>query len=131
MVKSDFKFSNPRLIKMEFEKKVNSDDYEKISTENVNISLNCHVNKENEKEAFVVLEITIGEKQDELPFFIHLLIGAGFKLDKQIQETDFDSLLQINAPTLLLSYARPIVSSITAQAGMKPLNLPFFNFTKQ
>lgn len=59
------------------------------------------------------------------------MIGAVFKLDVKIPGIDFDNLLQINAPTLLLSYARPIISSITAQAGMKPLNLPFFNFIKQ
>ena len=62
---------------------------------------------------------------------INLIVSAHFKLEEKIEGTDFDSLLQINAPTFLLSYARPIVSLITVQAGMKPLNLPFLNFTKQ
>ena len=44
---------------------------------------------------------------------------------------DFDKLSKVNAPALLLSYARPIISSVTNQAGMKPLNLPFVNFINQ
>ena len=76
------------------------------------------------------LEIEIGEKSNMFPFFMCLIIGAKFKLDDEIEGTNFDNLLNINAPTLLLSYARPIISTVTAQAGMKPLNLPFFNFTK-
>lgn len=59
-----------------------------------------------------------------------MIVGAHFKLEKEIEATDFDNLLQINAPAMLLSYARPIVSLITVQAGMKPLNFPFLNFTK-
>lgn len=131
MVKSDFKFSNPRLIKLDFAINDKCEDIERLSIENLNISLNCHVNKKNEESAAVALEIKIGEKSEEAPFLLHLVIGAGFKLERQIQGTDIDNLLQINAPTLLLSYARPMISSITAQAGMKPLNIPFFNFTKQ
>ncbi|MCI9615421.1 MAG: protein-export chaperone SecB [Dorea sp.] len=131
MVKSDFKFSTPKLIKLDFEINDGYEDNKKILTDNLNVSLNCHVDKEDEESASVSLEIRAGERGSEFPFFIHLVIGAVFKLDVKIPGIDFDNLLQINAPTLLLSYARPIISSITAQAGMKPLNLPFFNFIKQ
>ena len=94
------------------------------------MSLNNNIDKKSTNEAVVELEIKIGEDSSEFPFFINLIIGAHFKLDGEIQGISFDKLLEINAPTVLLSYARPIISLITTQAGMKPLNLPFLNFTK-
>lgn len=128
MEKSSFKFSNPKLIKLDFE--VNNDLDKNVTSTNVEFSLNSKIDKINEQEADVELDIKIGEKSDNFPFFIHLIIGSKFKLEEVINGTNFDALLSINAPTLLLSYARPIIASITLQAGMKPLNIPFFNFTK-
>lgn len=127
---SEFKFSNPKLVKLDF---ITNDDYvQKHDTaqKDIGISINNHISTIGEKEAVVELEIEIGEKSNMFPFFMCLIIGAKFKLDDEIEGTNFDNLLNINAPTLLLSYARPIISTVTAQAGMKPLNLPFFNFTK-
>lgn len=130
MKKSGFKFTNPKLIKLDF---VTNDNYEQkhdTAKKDISISMNNHISKIDENEAAVELEIIIGEKSNMLPFFMCLIIGAKFKLDDEMEGTNFDNLLNINAPTLLLSYARPIVSSVTTQAGIKPLNLPFFNFTK-
>ncbi|MBU5477644.1 protein-export chaperone SecB [Eubacterium sp. MSJ-13] len=39
-------------------------------------------------------------------------------------------MLKINGGAVLLSYLRPIVSSLTMQAGIKPLHLPLIDFTK-
>lgn len=109
-----------------------NEDYKKKHgvTTGLDIAINSNINKINEKEAIVELEVEVGEKSNLFPFYLCLNIGSNFKLDEDIDGTNFDNLLNINAPTLLLSYARPIISSVTTQAGMKPLNLPFFNFTK-
>lgn len=129
MEKSGFKFSNPKMLNLEFT--INR-DYNKtkcIGTD-IGISINNNISKINEKEAVVELDVEIGEKSELFPFYLRLKIGSKFKLDDEIEGTNFDNLLNINAPTLLLSYARPIISSVTMQAGIKPLNLPFLNFTK-
>ena len=128
MEKSNFKFSNPKLVKLDFE--IKNGDNANISNDILNVSLNNNIDKKSTNEAVVELEIKIGEDSSEFPFFINLIIGAHFKLDGEIQGISFDKLLEINAHTVLLSYARPIISLITTQAGMKPLNLPFLNFTK-
>lgn len=128
MLVSGFKFSNPKLLKLAFQ--INSDYLpEKNQEAKVNISVSHNINKINENEDVVELSIEIGEASNRVPFLTNLLIGSKFKLYSDVNGTDFDKLLEINAPALLLSYARPIVSSVTTQAGLKPLNLPFINFT--
>ncbi len=129
MENSTFKFTNPRLVKLDFE--IYKDNEFNASKDYLDVLINNNVDKKNENQALVELEISIGKNTDKPPFMINLIVSAHFKLEEKIEGTDFDSLLQINAPTFLLSYARPIVSLITVQAGMKPLNLPFLNFTKQ
>lgn len=127
---SKFKFSNPVLIKLNFQ--INNDYAESSEFEpEIEISIAHGIDKVSENEAFVELDIEIGELSNQVPFYVSLSIGAKFKLDADIEGTDFDKLLKVNAPALLLSYARPIISSVTNQAGMKPLNLPFVNFINQ
>ncbi len=128
MDNSSFKFTNPKLEKLNFE--IHKNNNFDISSDYLDVLINNNVNKKSENQATVELEISIGENVSSSPFSINLVVSAHFKLEKDIEGTNFDTLLQINAPSLLLSYARPIVSLITTQAGMKPLNLPFLNFTK-
>lgn len=130
MQTSEFKFSNPKLITLNFQ----LNNYTQATDEpdiNMNISIQTNIDKKNETEADVELNIEIGDLSVSSPFFINLVIGAKFKLDSVIEGTDFNKLLDVNAPALLLSYARPIISSVTNHAGMRPLNLPYINFTGQ
>ena len=39
-----------------------------------------------------------------------------------------NSMLNVNAPALLLGYMRPIVSSITNSSALPVYNIPFINF---
>lgn len=129
-MKSNFKFSNPKLTRLIFQ--INNDYVENEDfVSEIDTSISHDINKISENEAIVELNIEIGESSNQSPFFVNLLIGAKFKLDAAIEGTTFDKLLEINAPTLLLSYARPIISSVSNHAGMKPINLPFINFTIQ
>lgn len=41
-----------------------------------------------------------------------------------------EKMLKVNGGAVLLSYFRPIIVTLTMQAGVRPLNLPFVNFTK-
>ena len=112
MIKSDFMFSNPKLTKLNF---FVNNVYNNESKNNVptNLAISPFVNKLNNQEAIVELKIEIGEKSESYPFFLSLTIGAKFKSSDKIDEKDFDKFLNVNASALLLSYARPIVSSTT------------------
>lgn len=84
------------------------------------------------KKAIVALCLNIGKKDNSAPFFLTLTIEACFESkDEACTETAFKKLLDINAPSLLMSYARPIVALITSQAGFPALQLPFFDFTRE
>ena len=64
MEKSGFKFSNPKMLNLEFT--INR-DYNKtkcIGTD-IGISINNNISKINEKEAVVELDVEIGEKLRE------------------------------------------------------------------
>lgn len=128
MQKSEFRFSNPRLVHLNFQL---NDSYQKPdgSDKQSALYIDTSINKIQENEAVVELTVKLGEPVDSYPFFIELTMRAKFRLEHEIEETNFENFLEVNAPALLLSYARPIISSITSNAGMKPVNLPFLNFS--
>ena len=97
-----------------------------LDTRNVAISI---LDENTDNEALVSLNIVIGEKSKSFPFYLSITMSAQFVCDKNKSEI-FHELLETNAPALLLSYARPIVSVITSQSGFPTLNLPFMNFKK-
>lgn len=124
MKESAFQFSDPKLRSLQFT--VN----ENFSKESYNgFVFSNNVSKailEENKEAIVNLELKVGEKNERYPFYIQLEIYAKFKCD---DETMFNKLIDTNAPAMLLSYARPIISLVTVQSGYPAFNLPFMNFT--
>lgn len=126
MKESIFQFSDPKLRSIHFN--VN----ENFSQEAYNgFTLTNKVFKsivEENREAIVSLELCIGEKSEKSPFNIELEIYAKFKCD---DEAMFKKLIDTNAPAMLLSYARPIVSLVTSQSGYPAFNLPFMNFTQE
>lgn len=126
MKESSFQFSDPRLIFLSFD--VNN-DFEKDTYEG--FSLNNDVTKlvvSKGKEALVVLELSIGDQSNKSPFYVKLKMSAKFKCDDSCM---FDKLVDTNAPAMLLSYARPIVSLITSQSGFSAFNIPFINFVNE
>lgn len=70
------------------------------------------------------MEINIGNKGNTTPFFIELSLDSMFRWTDDV-EAPTDILLKINATTLLMSYARPFITHLTADAGLNPFNLPF------
>lgn len=126
MKESNFQFSDPRLIFLKFD--IN-EDFEKDTYEG--FSLNNDVTKliiSEGKEALVILTLLIGDQSNKSPFFIELKMGAKFKCG---DSCTFDKLIDTNAPAMLLSYARPIVSLITSQSGFSAFNIPFINFVNE
>lgn len=125
MKESKFQFSDPKLRSLHFNVNDNftQEEYNGFTFTN---NVSKAIVKEN-IEAIVSLELKIGEANECYPFSIELEIYAKFKCD---DEAMFNQLIDTNAPAMLLSYARPIISLITSQSGYPAFNLPFMNFTK-
>ena len=54
------------------------------------------------------------EKNDDIPFYIEAIEGANFRWNDELDDNMIDRLLNQNAPSLLLSYLRPIVAQVTS-----------------
>lgn len=127
MEQSNLQFSNPRIEKIDFrvaKEEIKSDDLP------ISIEVECNANSDA-KEAIVTLNLIIGEIDEQnivkTSFYFNGNIFADFKWDDKIKNPD--GMLKVSGGTVLLSYIRPILANLTMQAGMKPLNLPFINFT--
>lgn len=137
MEKSTFQFSNPAIELLNYQ--VN-DAYINIG-DSIEMQQLFSVDirkKQDSKQAIVYLKIGInthdekGKKvvQKEKPFSLELTMKAIFRWNDEFDDKTIDSLLSVNAPTLLLSYARPIVSMITTSSPIGSYNIPFYNFLK-
>lgn len=125
MIPSDFRFENPRLISIEFNL-----NKETLTNKKYSISQNISIKKTKDvNSAFVQLEYSCGDKGGQ-PFFIRAVMEAKF-LWENIDDDKIDDFLDVNAPSLLISYLRPIVSSVTTYAGIAPFSIPFMNFSKK
>lgn len=129
-MESVFQFSNPMLLKLDFS--VNQ-DFENTKEEKISLSLKLEtqVAQENDDddEAFVTLCVTIGEKAKEFPFYIYAEEAASFRWKKEAYSREtLEMLLKQNAPALLLSYIRPIISNITNSSPYTAYDIPFMNF---
>ncbi|KRM91511.1 protein-export chaperone SecB [Liquorilactobacillus cacaonum] len=134
--KSGFKFSNPKLVELEYRtlenETSNYDKFEKIETE-------TKVSRPTEKEnvqnahsnrAVVALTVKMGDEEEKkYPFHFLITMKANFFWEENFSEKIIDNLLKINAPALLFSYIRPIIAEMTGY-GFETLHLPFIDFSK-
>ncbi len=123
---SAFQFTNPILLdmKMEINRHFSPDENKAIETR-----FHVRVNKEAQKrEAIVELTVEIGGKETYLPFFISVTEGAKFKWGETV-DCKADTLLNQNAPALLLGYVRPLIATITAASPFDAYHIPFIDFT--
>ena len=130
---SYFHFSNPHLVELHYHE--NSDF--KIDAPNSVLDVPISI-ESNEKRsgtspvADVSLHIQVGSESKDLPFYVSMVMAANFKWDEDFYSSEqLDSLLQQNAPALLLTYARPIIANITNSSGFPAYNLPYINFTQE
>ena len=131
MKESNFKFTNPIVEKLVYNI---SEKYNPSITPTVNNNFEVNIARsESSNEAIVRLKVTVDGNLDDAnsPFSVSLTIGAKFIWDDSYDEETISSLLSINAPALLLGYARPIISSITTTCPCGAYNLPFYNFLQK
>lgn len=87
---------------------------------------------DHKQEAVVILNIGIFTMKDfeSVPFKINAEIEGYFKWDEELENNNpiLESMLKENAPAILYSYVRPIITLITVEANMPPLIIPLLNF---
>lgn len=66
---------------------------------------------------------------EHTPFVLNIEMQANFKWIDEFSKSEVSTLLNQNAPALLLSYMRPIISEITSY-GFNSFMLPFIDFSK-
>ena len=128
MKTSEFQFSNPTLSELQF--CINDAYHTALKEISVNLGINVANKRISEREATVELTLEIGEKNDMTPFYIRAVEGATFKWEEGAfaEEKEVEKFLGVNAPALLLSYLRPIVSNVTMSSKYPGYNIPFINF---
>lgn len=131
MKKSDLQFSNPHLEQVIFYTKEICTNVE----DDIPIEINVEVlRKKDSNKAIVKFHITIGEldmeeNESKYSLYFNATTAANFEWNSSISD-NIDKMLRINGGAVLLSYIRPIIASLTMQAGIQPLHLPFINFTE-
>ena len=78
----------------------------------------------------LIFNIFTEEELAESPFFISITQSGKFEYPSNLDKNNLENLLNINAPAVLLSYIRGIISQITAFSGYQALIIPLMNFTK-
>jgi len=67
---------------------------------------------------------------DKIPFFIEVEINSKFMWDDGLTEEEIKNALEINAPSLLISYVRPLVALVTGNSKYPSWNIPFLDMRK-
>ena len=127
MNKSKFQFSNPELEKIEF---MVNNEFNDEMCDGIAMQSNTEVKVIEANEAYVALTLNIGDDTESQPFNITVRMSAKFIWDESIDESKAKKMLNINAPAALLSYIRPIISSMTGSSRYPALNIPFIDFTQ-
>lgn len=128
MKPSKFQFLNPYLVEVYFVVNSNfgpgADDGE-IEMQN---AFNIQVKRsKNENRANVELTLETNTENEKAPFELRIKVASDFKWE-DLDEKTVESMLNLNAPALLLGYMRPIVANITNSSNFPAYNLPFINF---
>jgi preprotein translocase subunit SecB len=125
---SKFKVKMPKLKKLEYEF---NNSYENFDTIKLKVQTETKILKKI-NSAIVSLKLKVFDKNKyelgEVPFYICINMFSEFEWDDSIEEKTVTSLLEGNAPAVILSYMRPFISSLTTGSGYPPLIVPLLNF---
>lgn len=135
MKESSFQLlGKPKITSLTFETNKEFVFGDEISLE---VNNNVQIFKNSDEKVYdsiVVLNIGIFTSKEfsEVPFRIRLEIEGHFVWDDILAKdaVQLESMLTQNAPAILYSYMRPIITLITVEANMPPLVIPLMNFCK-
>ena len=127
---SSFQFTTPVLSYLVFEpnEDFNIQPGKEVQTQ---IRMGVAVKKSSvSPEATVKLTVEIGARDGDSPFYIRAVESGNFRWGNELNDELLKHLLDQNAPTLLLSYLRPIIAQVTSASTYDLLNIPFVNFAQ-
>lgn len=119
--RSAFRYRNLRLLKFEF----SGEHLDESECDDISIETKVIVIYVKEDIANVTLQIQLGDNEKSA-FSIKATMNATFNWDEGVNH---EVLLKENAPALLFSFFRPLVTTVTSQAGISKVDLPFIDFT--
>ena len=123
--KSKFKFEKPILKRFSFNENENFEEREELKIE---IELEKKIEKEEESGGVSIIFKTVNS--NEIPFFIEVEMYSKFLWEEGLNEQEIRNALEINAPSLLVSYVRPLVALITGSSKYPSWNIPFLDMRK-
>ncbi|NBK21289.1 MAG: hypothetical protein EOM68_04605 [Spirochaetia bacterium] len=130
MKKSGFQLVNQKLLSVNYE--LNT-DY-KLSTESIPLEIigTRKITYLENNHAHVMFTLEIFSKTDsyEAPMKATISHEGEFSWDDSFNTNQIESLLKHNAPAILLSYDRSILSMLTAYSNLPVLMLPLINFVE-
>lgn len=129
MNKSLFQFITPSIVDVAFT--LNTSFNSNLSEVMMDNEFSINIINKKETSATVVLTVKINDKEESFqkgPCKISVTAASEFKWNEDVKSVDV--LLKQNAPALLLSYIRPVITNLTVSANLPPYNLPFMDFTK-
>lgn len=129
MDKSNFQLSKQCILSTDF--KLN----DKIKfPENLNISLEgkTSVQMIDENSANVIFKLSVFKdiEFEKVPFQMEVISKGLFTWDDSIDKNNLETYLNVNAPSILVSYIRSVISMITSYAGISNFMIPLINFYK-
>lgn len=128
MKESKFQFSQPYLEEISFREGGDEVESKSVALNNqIGVQVAC---KKNESKAIVKIVIMIEAGKHGGIFALKIKLASEF-VWKNLGDEKLDVLLHQNAPALLLSYARPIIASITNASKFPTYNIPFFDFSEE
>ncbi|MGK2914096.1 MAG: protein-export chaperone SecB [Porticoccaceae bacterium] len=86
------------------------------------------VNKIGEDHYEVVLQMTVGVKEEEQTAYLVEVQQAGVFLVRGLEGEQLAHLLNSHCPTILFPYAREVVDSVVTKGSFPPPMLPPINF---
>ena len=101
--------------------------------QDVDVHVDLDVKSHQNKNTFIVstrYTVKSNSKSDQKPLFILELDYAGLFVVDGIPEDQLHPFLFIECPRLLFPYARRIISDITHDSGLRPLNLEHIDFVQ-
>ena len=114
---SKFKFERPILKRFSFNENEAFEEKEELEIER----------KEKTGGVSVILKTV---NSNEIPFFIEIEMYSKFIWEEELTEEEIINALEINAPSLLISYIRPLVALVTGSSKYPTWNIPFLDMRK-
>ena len=122
---SKFKFEKPILKRFSFNE---NEAFEKKEELKIEIELEKEIERKEKTGGVSFILKTVNS--NEIPFFIEIEMYSKFIWEEELTEEEIINALEINAPSLLISYIRPLVALVTGSSKYPAWNIPFLDMRK-